>query len=314
MKVLYILGTQRGGTTIVGRILGLIPGVAYAGEVRRFWEFGVAPERRCGCGQPLAACPVWSVVLDRVRAAGITPSDVPAWQREVAPARSSWRSTRAIGRGIDGGGNASGALPGYLRALSATYAGLAEAYGAEVLVDNSKLPFDGALLRHVSGVSAYFLHVVRDPRGVLSSRLRRQHRTSPVKRSADTAVLAAAWVARHVRSGQVTSAVDPNCCVRMRYEDFVADPSAAVAIVGDLLGLPVPPKVGPTFELPIVHTPKGPNPATATVLVQDVRWRQELGALERGLVTTLTAPWLLRDGYFRRSDAPGEAWADRNQD
>jgi Sulfotransferase family len=294
MKVLYILGTQRGGTTIAGRILGLISGVAYAGEVRRLWEFGVAPERRCGCGELLADCPVWSVVLDRVRAAGINPVDVAAWQQEVAPARDSWRSPSAI-QGSHARGSV--AFSGYVRALIATYEGLAEAYRVKVLIDNSKLPADGAFLLHASGIAPYYLHIVRDARGVVASQLRRRS-TNPLERSVDATVLAASWIVRHARSSQVESALGPGHHVRVRYEDFVADPGATASAICRLLELPRQ-SIGPSpFELPAVHTPRGPNPATNTALVEDTGWRSELNLLERGLITTITAPWLLRNGYL----------------
>ena len=173
MKVLYILGTQRGGTTIVGRILGLVPGVVYAGEVRRLWEFGVGPDRRCGCGDLLVDCPIWSVVLLRVRAAGIDPDLVSAWQGEVAPVEGSWRTNRAIRRPRGGS-----SFTGYASAMAATYHGLAEAYGVDVIIDNSKLPADGAFLAHVPGVAASYVHVVRDARGVLASQMRRRSPSS----------------------------------------------------------------------------------------------------------------------------------------
>ncbi len=292
MKVLYILGTQRGGTTIVGRILGLVPGVVYAGEVRRLWEFGVGPDRRCGCGDLLVDCPIWSVVLLRVRAAGIDPDLVSAWQGEVAPVEGSWRTNRAIRRPRGGS-----SFTGYASAMAATYHGLAEAYGVDVIIDNSKLPADGAFLAHVPGVAASYVHVVRDARGVLASQMRRRSPSSRARRSVDATMLAASWVMRHTRSEQF----DPERLLRVRYEDFVADPGATVARACRLLELPAVPFGAGPYMLPAVHTPRGPNPALTSTLVEDMSWKNELSRFERGLIGTLTAPWLVRDGYLKRN-------------
>ncbi|MDQ1393888.1 MAG: hypothetical protein QOF30_2865 [Acidimicrobiaceae bacterium] len=293
MKVLYILGTQRGGTTIVGRVLGLVPGAVYAGEVRRLWEFGVGPDRTCGCGELLVDCPVWSVVLRRVRAAGIDPASVSAWQEEVVPVEGSWRTSRAMRRPHDG----HLSFTGYAGAMAATYHGLAEAYGVDVVIDNSKLPADGAFLAHVTGVEASYVHVVRDARGVVASQLRRRSPSSPARRSLDATMLAASWVMRHTRSEQF----DPEHLLRVRYEDFVADPSATMAGVCRLLGLPQVELASGPFQLPAVHTPRGPNPALTTMLIEDMSWKNELSRFERGLIGTLTAPWLVRHGYLKRN-------------
>src|SRR5207245_1565431 len=58
-KVLYVVGTQRGGTTIVGRLLGALPGFTFAGEVRRIWGRLIPNGQVCGCGRRFEECPVW---------------------------------------------------------------------------------------------------------------------------------------------------------------------------------------------------------------------------------------------------------------
>src|SRR5687768_7919448 len=62
-KVLYVLGSQRGGTTILGRLLGTIDGVEFGGEMRNLWGRGLRGPRSCGCGKGQWDCEVWSRVL-----------------------------------------------------------------------------------------------------------------------------------------------------------------------------------------------------------------------------------------------------------
>lgn len=199
-----------------------------------------------------------------------------------------------IGRSADRGGSS---FTGYASAMAATYHGLAEAYGVDVIIDNSKLPADGAFLAHVPGVAASYVHVVRDARGVLASQMRRRSPSSRARRSVDATMLAASWVMRHTRSEQF----DPERLLRVRYEDFVADPGATVARACRLLELPAVPFGAGPYMLPAVHTPRGPNPALTSTLVEDMSWKNELSRFERGLIGTLTAPWLVRDGYLKRN-------------
>lgn len=299
VRVLYVLGSQRGGSTIVGRALGLAPGIVFAGEVRRFWERGAGPDRCCGCGLSMRACPVWSTVLAEVEAAGIDPIDVPRWQRDFVPVHHSWRTARRI---LRHGLPDTVAASGYARAMNATYRGLASAYGGAVIVDTSKLPADAALLTRLD-VEPSFLHLVRDSRGVLASQLRRRQDESLPRRMIDTSYCTMAWTARHTEAARVHRAVPT--AIRARYEDFARAPASTMKDVCSELDLPVPAVDADVLELPLVHTPGGALPATSVALEPDDRWEAELRRGQRWSVTALTAPLLKKYGYpLARGTAP----------
>lgn len=65
MKVLYIGGTGRSGSTILDQILGQLDGFFAVGELSQIWERGLVSRRKCGCGMPVPECPVWSPILAR---------------------------------------------------------------------------------------------------------------------------------------------------------------------------------------------------------------------------------------------------------
>ena len=118
--VLFIAGWGRSGSTLLDRMLGQVPGVFSAGELRDIWERGVREDRLCGCGQPFRECAVWRKVgevafggwdaLDLAEVQALrrrldrpwsTPQLLasrvsPALDRDVAalPSRSSPSSTR----------------------------------------------------------------------------------------------------------------------------------------------------------------------------------------------------------------------------
>ncbi|HVT77479.1 MAG TPA: hypothetical protein VHD87_10645, partial [Acidimicrobiales bacterium] len=165
-KVLYIVGTQRGGTTITGRVAGALPGFVYSGELRRLWARAGDADVRCGCGEVHAQCPVWSRVLPETLV-GLAPAEVRAWQRVAAPDRGSARKLGWLLAGRGGEADAQfAAVTGRL------YRAFATASGAHVVIDASKTPAD-AFVAARSGVDTYVLHLVRDPRGVAYSVARR---------------------------------------------------------------------------------------------------------------------------------------------
>ena len=64
LKVLYIAGSGRSGSTILQNMLGEIEGFQPLGELcsigHRYLE-----KHRCGCGEPLDACGHWKAILNR---------------------------------------------------------------------------------------------------------------------------------------------------------------------------------------------------------------------------------------------------------
>jgi sulfotransferase family protein len=285
-KVLYVLGTQRGGSTIVGRLTGALPGFAYGGEMRRLWERGADPDVRCGCGADHATCPVWSVALPRTLA-GASLAEARAWQRAAAPdRRSSWRV-------VSGGGDER-----YDALMGRLYREFATASDARVVVDASKQPAD-ALVAGRSGADAYVLHLVRDPRGVAYSLAKRSdaHAAAVVKASA-------LWTGRNVAASLVRRAVGRNRFLVLRYEDVMADPQAALTHVAAFVGEEVAVVVEPDGKvaLPTAHTPTGNGRfvAESTVLVEDRAWATALGSKDRALASALTAPLRWRYGYGTR--------------
>ncbi|HDO25996.1 MAG TPA: sulfotransferase, partial [Nitrospirae bacterium] len=65
IKVLYIAGMSRSGSTILGNILGEIDGFFNAGELIDIWDRGLASDGKCGCGMKISKCEVWRTVLDK---------------------------------------------------------------------------------------------------------------------------------------------------------------------------------------------------------------------------------------------------------
>jgi len=306
-KVLYVLGTQRGGTTIAGRLAGQLPRFTFVGELRKLWQLGLAEQRRCGCGQTYRECPVWSAVLPKVLAA-TDAADVQRWQRVVAPDRRSSLQARRLAH--DGDHRHADAVRSYGSTLSATYRALAEATGSRVVVDTSKLPADGTLVSCLDGIDAYFVHLVRDPRGTVHSTIRRVGRSSGthLRQSASGS---AGWLVRHLSATALVRRVGPERSIVMSYEDMVSQPNAVLARVADLVGEPPPPDpvvVDGTVELGVAHTPIGGGRfgPTTLALALDDRWATELGRVDRVVVTGLTLPLAHRFGYPRWAPVPAQ--------
>lgn len=164
VRVLFIGGQGRSGTTLLDRILGQIPAFFSAGELIHLWAHGLSGER-CGCGVPFTDCPFWTKVGSEAFG-GWDQLDVPglvALQQDVDRSRYiPWMVTmwwppyrRRLKR--------------YTETLRQLYTTIGDVSGGRIVVDSSKHPSLAFLLRRVPDVDVRVVQVVRSSHGVAYS-------------------------------------------------------------------------------------------------------------------------------------------------
>ena len=195
--------------------------------------------------------------------------------------------------------------------------------GARVIVDASKNLMFAKMLTETSSIRVRVLHLVRDSRGVAYSLMKKQPRPGTAKRSEHFQQFGATigsvlWSAAHITTETFRRRSD--VFVRVRYEDFVANPSTTVQRV---LQQTYPEHAPDSLEhvtdkaitLGVDHLiASNPNRSRRgqIELREDVAWREQMSRVRRWVVTGLTFPLLRRYGYSgarmrhapRRSAAP----------
>ena len=296
MKVLYVLGRGRSGSTIFANVVGAHPGFFSGGEIRYLWDPVVVRYSSCGCGESIGTCSIWSRVLDDV--SDINLDDVVEWQHEIVRERNLWRILRA-------GKGSWPALDRFGEVMGRLYASLARVTGAQVIVDSSKRPSYAAFLGRLPGVDPYFLHLVREPRASAYSWRSRQYDSSRgghlvTQRSALDATLR--WDLLNLGSEMILRA-SRHRALQMRYEDFVAEPRTNAEQV--LSFLEESPAISPfederTVSLAPNHTIAG-NPsrfATGRIVLEDkAEWKTSQRSVDRWITTAVALPLLRHYGY-----------------
>lgn len=306
VRVLYIAGTGRSGTTIFSNLLGQVPGCLAAGEVRYAWERGLLQNHRCGCGEPFDRCPLWTVVMAEAFPSG-PPPDVASRARRLDRRIRVRQLPRMLLRHLRG-------LPAHDRHpddadILRLYSALSAQPGVHTIVDSSKSPPYGMLLASLPGIELHVAHVVRDPRAnAFSWRRTKTTRDTDERQEMDRLEVwrsAVLWVLFHwlipywwpARSGSR---------ILVRYEDLVQDPAATLDAVLKTIDASLPPDVldGRFVTLAPTHSVAG-NPARhdtgAVELRVDDEWCRKMPLTERLLVTAITAPLLHRFGYSARA-------------
>ena len=307
-KVLYILGSTRTGSGILARILSTIEGTVYAGELRRLYSRGLRPDRTCSCGRQREECPVWSKLLVP-GASYLEPSldELRRIQEQASPDRHPWiAALRYLRRSSPPSANTAAGR--YLAAYSDLHHAFADVTGSPVVINSSKTPADAALLPLAPELTVVCIHMVRDPRAVAFSMQRHAEKTSGLRSHIMAVVAAARWLTRQLSSELLRKRYGPDRWLSVRYERFVDDPAPTVEAVAKMLGSSPPlAEIAPGIPItvPEAHGPDGSRwrrfVGTEVTLRSDDRWRNELGTLDRFLVTLLTIPVLHRYGYTIRT-------------
>jgi Sulfotransferase family len=323
VKILYVGGYTRSGSTLVGRVLGEPSDALCLGETHYLWSRGLIDNVECGCGQPFRSCPFWSAVGDEA---------FGGWNQVDAERLAE----------IDHVANLLASLPFYwmpwlrpnLRAtindyvarLAVLYAAIARVSGAKMIIETSKDPTFACLLARIPDSDVRIVHLVRDSRAVAYSWTRRRREPSPIGGQQfmpqfSPAHTAKSWLTWNLAFHALSATRSPY--LKLTYESFVADPRAALhrlsAFADEDLVLPDSQMTDTEVKLGGHHIFSG-NPMRTTAgwlpVRLDTEWQTRLSTAQIATVTAMTLPLLFRYGYpifpAPRSTADATAGIDRS--
>ncbi|MBC8037414.1 MAG: hypothetical protein H7X89_09365 [Rhizobiales bacterium] len=293
ITVLYIAGHGRSGSTLVGSVLGLADGYVYVGEARDVWRDGLIANENCGCGQKFRDCPFWTAVFERAfggfdtpeaQSAGRRINRINSWREKLPLLWLAWRFPRG-----------HGASNGYTRPLTKLYTAIRDVSGASVIVDTSKTMRYGALVAATPGLDVKLTNLIRDPRGIMFSRLQRaRYRDGSLKPSASgyrqshVFRIIGKWMLRNALAARV---LRRNGGVRLRYEDFVKDQGWYLrTTLGDEAAKNVVRKLAEGTGRDAVQHQIAGNWVRELKISPSERWRTELPWFQRSLAGVLSAP------------------------
>lgn len=304
MRVLYVGGVPRSGSTLTDLMLDRLPGHRAVGELFYLVRNGVRHNTACSCGVPFAECGFWSDV-GKVAFGGWDRLDADRFLALQARVDRT-ANIAAIRRGVGSRGFGR-AVTAYLEFLTRIYRALDEVTGGDVIVDSSKRPSLPYLLRRMPGMDLRCVHVVRDPRGVAYSFAKRvdlppgTDATAQMPRSSALTV-ARRWVTVNAAIAELERRGVPY--LRLRYEDLVADPAGGFARVAAFQDISDDHAAEFLSDEGIVVQPthiavggRVRHSGGILPIRLDEQWRTQLPASARRLVTVLTTSARRRYGY-----------------
>lgn len=298
VTLIYVMGALRSGTTLLSTILGGLPGVLNAGELRYLWKQLDGSDWLCGCGEPMADCEFWKQV---VLASGVDVPDAAAISRRYQASRLRIRNLRAL----TNEGTSDPSDKEYRAIMEGLLSGLRTVSGKPVILDNSKSAPDAVFYQRFTAEAVRSIHLVRDPRGVAYSMSKRKlHQlkggaTRPMSQGS-AGNTASYWIRMNLAADRAAKSLPTT---RLRYEECCRRPEDSIAALATFVGIEMPDALlarDGSFERPSEHTVTGNPDRWSTghdrIRVDD-RWRTEMPRRSSAAVTALTWPLLAKYGY-----------------
>lgn len=294
IKVLYIAGTIRSGTTLLAQLFGELPGFVNIAEGTYFlYRDGKAAALACSCGKISAECDVWRDIVTRI------PTEASSQGSRLLRTRyfpRLWWKIR------DREHLAS--LQPLTSQITRTFETLLARSGGSVIVDSSKNVSTGYLLCQIPELEVHVVHLARHPYGIVDSwcRPNRYHHPNSFARG-----LAFWWADNSLC--QLLRSPAANYWL-LRYEDFVRRPRECLErIAGAVAGRPVAANFFTATRARVgsQHWLAG-NPRAQMnrdLVVQEADFR--VPAPARLATNLLTFPLMWKLGYLARKEAPAGA-------
>lgn len=222
------------GATLLGRLLGGHPEIATVGEMNGLVSHNDPEVYLCSCGSRIRECDFWKLVTSGMRKRG--------FEFDVADFGMAFRLNGPLPihylRRVT---FRSGALefvrdrvlrywPGEHRQMKALVARnlafidtVLDITGKHVLVDTSKDRLRFRAFRQYADLDVRVIHIVRDVRGVVASRLRRG------RARVDARMAARDWCRIHERIEATLGTLPPDRYIQVRYEDLCRDVCGTLA-------------------------------------------------------------------------------------
>lgn len=300
MRIIYIAGYGRSGSTILDMLLDSHPELNGTGELNRIFEQWVE-NRTCSCSQPIRECAFWSQVMSEIEKRSIgdfDPDEARKLTDSVERITALWPYAPSLYRAR---------LNRYRDLWLNTFEAIQEVTEGAIPIDSSKSNYRTSLrpytLSMICGLQVEVIHLVRDPRGVMWSFRRGSNEAlesgqGRISQSEIRGLIG--WSVANVTVSLSTRAAQFKP-VEVRYEDLAAQPQSTIERVGNACEMDMTPVLK---CLQRGLQPKGGHGiagnrvrrAGPLVIRPDLEWQEKLPNSSR-LLAALAWPLRQRYGY-----------------
>ena len=206
IKILYVIGSGRSGSTVISTVLGNDKSIVNAGEVynyKWFFDSAIQNNRKCSCQSDLLSCRYWDEVRKLTKSS--IGDDLP--DLKIRNKKQFIKNNLAV------------------------FQSICKVSKKHILLDSSKRVYRLSLLEKSDEIELVILHLVRDVRAYAYSSFKTE-----IKKGASNLVYfkkASSWFIKNLFV-YIKNFHKPNYLL-IRYEDFVLNPDRNLSKIYDKL-------------------------------------------------------------------------------
>jgi len=231
LKVLYIIGNGRSGSTLIDAIVGNHDDIFSTGELKKLWrqyEF-----QYCSCGEERQNCPFWKSVRQDWK----KMMKLDQFEKKLIPLTNHYEKFIRWPLLLKEQKKFSNNFKNYVNYNLAIFETVKRNSGKSIVIDSSKVPERAFALSLIPGIELYFIHLIRDGRGVIWSRKKRiDSKAHPYATSNTSLSTTLKWIKSNLVSEYVLQRTKAPS-IRIKYEDFVNNPFASLSVIGEMMNL-----------------------------------------------------------------------------
>ena len=295
IKVLYVMGEGRSGSTLLDLLLGQFDEFSSLGEMQYFWQRGLVNNEKCSCSRSFGECDFWQSIMHIFKYSYLVEktNDVNVL---ISPSKyiknKGWQISDKRKKEIQ-------------EILLQLYTKIQVMNGSNVLIDSSKEYLYFNILNGIPEIEISVIHLVRDPRAVTFSWMSKKERNQDgykymIRLSSFQS--ATHWLYRNCMAHIAKRNVKNYKLIK--YEYFVLNPKAMISMILTEFKYEVSNKdaflEGGVVNPLNSHVVAG-NPARLSkeplIIKLDERWRQGLDFFDRLKVSVICMPLMFIYGY-----------------
>lgn len=301
IKIIYISGSPRSGSTILGKYLGQYNQFFHIGEMRYIWERNFNKNYICECGEIVNKCKFWKRVILNV----FNKNDINI---EKLISFTEWAgSNKRVINFIFQKNKINLKYPSSEgNVIRSIYEATYDISNSDFIVDGSKYPMYGAMLSLLPKVEVCMIHLVRDPRAVSYSRMRRKildpvNKLEMQRKNVFQSTMT--WMKNNIICEFVKSRFISNHLI-VRYEDFSDNTEVCFNHIIEWLRNTSNSKLILSGTRSQQHSTSG-NPVRfdkkEIVINEDLEWKDRLPMKYKLFVTLISLPLLIYYKYPLKS-------------
>lgn len=278
VKLIYLFGAGRSGTTILSTVLNAHKEIKAVGELHQFYEY-LSSSSECSCGSPLETCNFWNAIVHRLpysqNQVDLALNETEGQEKHKKVLMATFRTP------------SSSYISYQKELLTAIYDEIEEKY----ILDSSKYLARYLWLKKMPLLDVKGIYMVRDVRGVVNS-FKKNVQTSRKPLSAIFYYISVNVVAQLVcwfHKG----------ALKIRYEDLMEKPNETTQKIFRHLGLET--KLfdfnNEFFEMPHIIGGNRIKSKSKLKLSPDEKWKTEISKSKKIIYYILAFPIMTLNKY-----------------